>query len=182
VAHSTALHSVIRGRGSYLVGPLARFNLNFDRLSESCRRLATEIGLTPPCRNPFKSLLARGIEILYACEEAIRIIESYEPPTEPSVPLPARAGTGCAMTEAPRGLIFHRYRIAANGQIEDAKIVPPTSQNQRSIEEDLRKYVETNVNLPKKELTWGCEQTVRNYDPCISCAAHFLEVKFEEQL
>jgi coenzyme F420-reducing hydrogenase alpha subunit len=86
------------------------------------------------------------------------------------------------MTEAPRGLIFHRYRIAANGQIEDAKIVPPTSQNQRSIEEDLRKYVETNVNLPKKELTWGCEQTVRNYDPCISCAAHFLEVKFEEQL
>jgi coenzyme F420-reducing hydrogenase alpha subunit len=118
----------------------------------------------------------RSVEILYACDEALRIIEQYERPDAPAIDVRPRAGTGYGCTEAPRGLLYHRYRIDEQGTILDAKIVPPTSQNQRTIEDDLRDVVPRYLDLDKAQLTWRCEQTVRNYDPCISCATHFLTV------
>lgn len=179
VAHSNALHSTIRGRGAYFVGPLARYSLNFDRLPPTVQEAARSAGLGPVCRNPFRSILVRSVETLYACEEALRIIESYEPPPEPAVSIEPREATGFGCTEAPRGILYHRYRIDREGGILDAKIVPPTSQNQKSIENDLFRFVESRVDLPKEKLTWQCEQAIRNYDPCISCATHFLKLEIE---
>ena len=132
-------------------------------------------------RNPFKSIIVRSVETVYACDEALRIIEAYEAPENPCVEVPVRAGVGCACTEAPRGILYHRYRIDDKGAILDAKIVPPTSQNQKTIENDLRQYVEKHVNLNQEQLTWQCEQAVRNYDPCISCATHFLKLDIENE-
>ncbi len=179
VEHSNALHSVIKGRGNYFVGPLARYNINFDKLPRSVQQAAKDAGLGPVCQNPFKSIIVRSIETLYACEEALRIISEYEMPERPYVEVHPRAGVGCGCTEAPRGILYHRYRIDDNGTILDAKIVPPTSQNQKTIESDLWHFVPKNINLSKDQLTWKCEQAIRNYDPCISCATHFLKVEIE---
>jgi sulfhydrogenase subunit alpha len=176
VAHSTALQSVIKRRGSYLVGPMARYNLNFDRLPANVRSLAKEAGLDSICRNPFKSILVRAIEVVYACTEALHLIESYEMPDTPAIAVPLRAGVGHGCTEAPRGICYHRYEIDAEGTILSARIVPPTSQNQLSIEEDLREVAALNIDLAEDALRDRCEQTIRNYDPCISCSAHFLKL------
>ncbi len=204
VEHSNALHSVLRrdltsnpfpkGKGNsppssgegagersgnYFVGPLARYNINFDKLPRSVQKAATEAGLGPVCTNPFKSIIVRSIETLYACEEALRIISEYEMPEKPYVEVRPRAGVGCGCTEAPRGILYHRYRLDDHGNILDAKIVPPTSQNQKTIESDLWHFVPKYINIPKEQLTWKCEQAIRNYDPCISCATHFLKVEIE---
>lgn len=176
VAHSTALHSALKERGAYFVGPMARFNLNHELLAPIAQELAREAGLDAPCRNPFKSIVVRALEVLHACDEALRLIERYEPPPTPAVELVAAAGTGCGCTEAPRGILFHRYRLDDSGQITDARIVPPTSQNQAMIEDDLRDLVARNIDLSDQDLQWKCEQSIRNYDPCISCATHFLKL------
>lgn len=176
VAHSTALHSVVKRRGAYLVGPLARYALNFDRLPESVQALAREAGLGPVCRNPFRSIVVRALEVVYACEEALRLIAAYEPPQVCAVPVTPRAGVGVGCTEAPRGICWHRYRLDANGAIVEARIVPPTSQNQPSIEEDLTAVATAWLDQPDDVLRDRCEQSIRNYDPCISCSAHFLRL------
>jgi sulfhydrogenase subunit alpha len=88
-------------------------------------------------------------------------------------------GFGC--TEAPRGLLYHRYKIDGHGLILDAKIVPPTSQNQKTIERDLREFVPPRLKLTQEQLTWQCEQAIRNYDPCISCATHFLKLDIQRE-
>ena len=181
VAHSNALHAVLKDRGAYLVGPLARYNLNFDRLSPLAQEAAHQAGLGPVCRNPFQSILVRSIEILYACDEALRLIASYEPPAQPAVALVPRAATGYGCTEAPRGILYHRYALDHAGTILDAKIVPPTSQNQKRIEQDLAHFVARSLTLPQEQLTWQCEQAIRNYDPCISCATHFLHLHMERE-
>lgn len=179
VARSTALHSRLRNGGSYLTGPLARYNLNFDRLSPLAREAAGSAGLGPTCTNPYRSIIVRAVEVLYACDEALRIIDAYEEPDRPSIAVESRAGVGFGATEAPRGLLYHSYRLAADGTIAEARIVPPTSQNQASIEEDLASYIEGFIDLPDDVLRSRCEQTVRNYDPCISCAAHFLRLEID---
>jgi sulfhydrogenase subunit alpha len=176
VAYSTALHSTLHKGGAYLVGPLARYNLNFQRLSPLARQAAREAGLGETCRNPFQSIMVRSVETLYACDEALRIISEYQPPPQPAVPVEPRAATGCAATEAPRGLLYHRYRLDENGLILDAKIVPPTSQNQKTIEQDLWRYIPPRLSLPQDQLQWQCEQAIRNYDPCISCSTHFVRL------
>ncbi len=181
VKHSNALHSQLRERGSYLVGPLARYNLNFDKLTPVAAAAARELGVAPPCLNPFKSIVVRAIETIFACEEALRIIDAYEPPAEPRVEFTPRAGTGQAATEAPRGLLYHRYILDDRGLILAAKIVPPTSQNQRRIEDDLWSFIPGILHLPLEEVTWKCEQAIRNYDPCISCATHFLRMTVERE-
>jgi sulfhydrogenase subunit alpha len=178
--HSHALHSKIRERGAYFTGPLARYNLNFDQLSPATKAAAQEIGFLPPCRNPFKSIIVRSLELYYACEEARRLVRSYVMPSESVMMFKLRAGTGYGCTEAPRGICYHRYQLDAEGNILDAKICPPTSQNQKQIESDLRYYVEKYIDLPKEKLTWQCEQAIRNYDPCISCATHYLKLDVEE--
>jgi sulfhydrogenase subunit alpha len=177
--HSNALHSVLKERGAYLTGPLARYNLNFDRLSPLAQEAARSAGLAPVCVNPFQSILVRSVEIVYACDEALRIIAEYEMPAESAVPVQARAGTGYGCTEAPRGILYHRYRLNGEGTILDAKIVPPTSQNQKSIESDLWQFVPKYLDLPEEELRGRCEQLIRNYDPCISCATHFLKLRLD---
>lgn len=176
---STALHSRIRARGNYFVGPLARYSLNFTKLPATARQVAREAGLGPLCRNPYQSIVVRAVELVFACEEALRIIDTYEEPESPCVPTVARAGIGHAATEAPRGMLYHRYRLAEDGSIEDAVIIPPTSQNQATIEDDLVSLIGRWSNLGDEELRWRCEQTVRNYDPCISCATHFIRLEVD---
>ena len=176
VAHSTALHSVIKRRGSYLVGPLARYALNFDRLPGSVQALAQKAGLGPVCRNPFKSIVVRALEIVFAFEEALRIIRAYEPPAQSYIEMKPRAAVGFGCTEAPRGMCWHRYEFAQDGSIVTARIVPPTSQNQPSIEEDLAAAATTVADETDDVIRHLCEQTIRNYDPCISCSAHFLKL------
>jgi coenzyme F420-reducing hydrogenase alpha subunit len=180
VPHSTAQHSVIKGRGAYLTGPLARFNLNFDRLPPPIQDAARAAGLAGKCLNPFESIIVRSLEMLYAFDEAIRIIDSYQPPEEPAVACEPRRATGYACTEAPRGTLYHRYSLDENGIIQDAKIVPPTSQNQKMIESDLREYVTPRIDTPADQLRSECEQVIRNYDPCISCSTHFLKLEVEQ--
>jgi coenzyme F420-reducing hydrogenase alpha subunit len=179
VARSNALHSRIRERGSYLCGPLARFALAYDRLSPLAQEAAAGAGLSPSERNPFRSIIVRAVELVYATDEALRLIAEYEEPDAPAVEVEPRAGVGHGCTEAPRGILYHRYELDDDGTILDAKIVPPTSQNQRVIEEDLRGVVERSLDLPDDELALLCEQSIRNYDPCISCATHFLKLEVE---
>ena len=179
VKRSNALHSRHIGSGAYVTGPLARYSLNYAALSPLAQQAAREAGLGPTCNNPFRSIVVRAVEMLYAFDEALRIIDAYEEPDAPFVEAPPRAGTGYACTEAPRGMLYHRYRLDADGTILDAKIVPPTSQNQPSIEEDLRVFAAGWLDQPDDRLRHLCEQAVRNYDPCISCATHFLKLDVE---
>jgi len=181
VGHSNALHSSLKQRGAYFVGPLARYNLDFDKLSPLAQQAAREAGLGSICRNPFQSIIVRSVELLYACDEALRIIEQFEMPNVPAVPVEPRAAIGYGCTEAPRGILYHRYRLDEHGTIVDARIVPPTSQNQKTIEEDLWQLIPANLEMPASKLQWRCEQAIRNYDPCISCATHFLKLRVERE-
>jgi sulfhydrogenase subunit alpha len=181
VKHSNALHSVVRGRGPYFVGPLARFNLNFDRLPAVAQEAARAVGLHPPVKNPFRSIVVRAVELVFAGVEALRVVREYEPPPQPRVEVGARSGVGQAITEAPRGILYHRYALDESGLIVAAKIVPPTSQNLGQIEADLREYAAQVATWPLAEATWKCEQAIRNYDPCISCATHFLRLEVERE-
>jgi coenzyme F420-reducing hydrogenase alpha subunit len=181
VRHTTALHCTHKDFGPYFVGPLARFNLNFDRLSPVAKEVAREIGFEPICLNPFRSIIARSIEILFSFEEALRIIEQYEMPKSPHAAVEPRAGTGHGCTEAPRGMLYHRYKIDDEGRILAAWIVPPTSQNQKTIEDDLRAYAGENLDLSDDDLQWRCEQLIRNYDPCISCSVHSLKPEIDRE-
>jgi coenzyme F420-reducing hydrogenase alpha subunit len=176
VEHSNALHAHIKDRGAYVVGPIARYNLNADQLSPLAQSLAKEAGLGPKCNNLAQSIVIRSIEVLYACDEAIRIIDQFTPPDDSAVTVAPKAATGYGCTEAPRGILYHRYQIDDAGTIIDANIIPPTSQNQLSIEQDLREIVTGSIALDEEDLKALCEQSIRNYDPCISCATHFLHL------
>lgn len=179
VPHATALHGLTSKGAPYLVGPIARYNNNHSQLTPLARGLADELDLGAVVRNPFKSILVRMVETLLACEEALRLCERYEEPERAWIAAPVTAGTGFGVTEAPRGICWHTYRIDDEGHILDARIVPPTSQNQRQIEDDLRGVIERNLTLTDDALQWRCEQTIRNYDPCISCATHFLTLTID---
>ena len=180
VPYSNALQCTLHG-ASYLVGPLARVNLNHDRLPPWVRQVLADTGLSLPLRNPFHGIVARSIEMLYALEESLRVIERYEPPPAPSLPVTVRAGTGMACTEAPRGILYHRYRVDGDGVIREAKIVPPTSQNQGRIEQDLRLFLPRVLERSNEEAALACERVIRCYDPCISCATHFLRLSIQRE-
>jgi len=183
VARSNALHAHLEGvdgRTSYVVGPLARYSLNHDQLGPLAREVARDAGLGQECRNPFQSIVVRAVELVHATDEALSIIDSWDGASAASVEVPPRAGIGHGATEAPRGMLYHRYELAEDGTILDATIVPPTSQNQPGIEADLRAFVQERLDLPREELVRQCEQAIRNYDPCISCATHFLDLTMEE--
>lgn len=179
VPHSTALHSLLHDR-PYLLGPLARINLNRDRLPEAVSSVMDATGIHFPSRNMFHSIVARAVEIHYAVVEAIRLLEDYSEPTDTAVDSGPVAGTGFGCTEAPRGLLWHRYRLDGDGRVLQARIVPPTSQNQARIEEDLRRSLERfGLQRDETELRLHAEKVIRNYDPCISCATHFLRLDVE---
>jgi sulfhydrogenase subunit alpha len=179
VPYSHALHSVHKGFGHYCVGPLARYNLNFDQFPELIQEEARDAGLEPFCHNPFRSIIVRSLEVLYACDEALRLIEQYKPPDRATIEVSPHASEGWSITEAPRGILYHHYQLDEEGLIVKAKIIPPTSQNQKTIEEDLRHYIPQILDAPEEQFQWHCEQVIRNYDPCISCATHFLKLTIE---
>ncbi|MEW5795320.1 MAG: Ni/Fe hydrogenase subunit alpha [Candidatus Zixiibacteriota bacterium] len=181
VPHSTSLHARVKARADYLTGPLARYNNNYDKLPEIARKAAGEAGLGATCLNPFKGIIVRAVETVFACHEALEIIRAYQEPPHPYIDVRPRAGVGHGCTEAPRGILYHRYQIDDQGFIKAARIIPPTSQNQKAIELDLRGFVEKNLHLPQDKLTWQCEQVIRNYDPCISCSCHFLKLVIERE-
>lgn len=182
VEHSTALHGrKTENNGAYLVGPLARYNLNYDKLTPTVQEAAEEAGIAKKCFNPHKSIIVRSLEMVYSCEEALRIIREYEKPDQPFVEMTPKAGRGYGCTEAPRGILYHRYDIGDDGKIKDAIITPPTSQNQPMIENDLRDFVQQHIDMEHDELQWKCEQVVRNYDPCISCSVHFLNLELNRK-
>jgi coenzyme F420-reducing hydrogenase alpha subunit len=181
VPHSHALHSTVRGRGAYLCGPMARFNLNFERLRPLAQDAARRARIPLPCRNPFMSLLVRAVETVHALDEALRLLGVIDWSAESSVAVRPRACAGYGASEAPRGLLYHRYHLDDSGRVLDAKIVPPTSQNQLSIEHDLRELAAQMVRLTHDEATVLAERAIRNYDPCISCATHFLDLAIERE-
>lgn len=176
--HSTALWSLLNGE-DYLVGPLARMNLNYRELPASIQTLLQRLGQPFPSQNMFHSMLARAIEICLMLEEAITLLRQYQP-EQPRVDVQVKAGVGFGWSEAPRGLLWHRYEVDADGMIKAAKIVPPTSQNQARIEQDLLRSL-TNFGLDRSDeaLRLHSEKVVRNYDPCISCATHFIRMTLE---
>jgi sulfhydrogenase subunit alpha len=183
VAWSTALHSVILPEGrAYLTGPTARLALCRDLLPEPARRAADACGLESPVRNSFRSIVARCVELVAAFAEAIDIVRSVQGPVAACrIECSPRAGVGCHATEAPRGLLYHRFEIGSDGLIAAAKIVPPTSQNQGQIERELRGMLPGVLGLDDAAATQRCEALIRNYDPCISCATHFLRLTVDRR-
>ena len=180
VEHSTALHSLRKQTGeTYLVGPLARVGLCLDHLSPAARDLADEVGVSWPCFKPFQSIIARGLELVHAFEVGLWILNSFKPARPPRVEYSYQEGEGCAATEAPRGLLYHRYVVDAAGKVQLATIIPPTSQNQAQIEADLRAWVPKIISEDEATTSRHCENLVRCYDPCISCSTHFLSVTIE---
>ncbi len=180
VSHSTALQAVrVDTGGTYFLGPLARINLNREQLLPRARRIAHDVGLEQPCLNPYKSIVARCIEVVQAYEEALSLLRGYQLTGPARIPYAYRKATGAAATEAPRGLLYHRYDVDADGHVTSANIVPPTSQNQSQIEDDLREYLPEVISQTDEQVGAACERLVRSYDPCISCATHFLRVTLE---
>jgi len=181
VRHSNALHSHTVDSNTYMVGPLARLNLNHEQLLPNAKKALQESGVQLPIRNPYKSLIARGIELVHFYEEAIQLVKEYKPTGSAHVELKLKAGEGAGATEAPRGLLYHRYKIDGNGMVQFAKITPPTAQNLPRIEADLFALTPRIINMPEAQATLTAEHLVRSYDPCISCATHFLKLKVEEK-
>ncbi len=177
VPHSTALHAHLQGR-PYLVGPLARVNLCHAQLPPRLLALLEDQGIRFPSRNMFHSMAARALELAYSLEEAIRLLDAYTPSDQPHLPVTPRAATGFGCTEAPRGTLWHRYELNADGTVGAARIVPPTSQNQARMEQDLHHAIHAlGLDRSDIEIKLRAEQVIRNYDPCISCATHFLRLK-----
>lgn len=180
VPHSTALQSrKTSNQSTYHVGPLARVNLNFDRLSPTAREVAKEIGFSVPCNNPFQAIIARGLEVIHSYEEALEILRDFRFFQPARMEYEYQTGEGCAATEAPRGMIYHHYAVDDEGKITSAKIVPPTSQNQAQIEADLRDWLPHVLHEDDNQTALACERLIRSYDPCISCSTHFLKLTIE---
>ena len=171
VPYAFAKQSTIGGQGIFRVGALARLNVKFASLQDRTRSLAQEVGLQMPHSNPFYNNLAQSLEVVDGIEQCIRILESTTFEDEEIYASPER-GEGGAATEAPRGLLYHWYKISRKGVVEQAKIVTPTSHNFLAIERDLKELVTQNQGLEREKLRLLCEQLVRAYDPCFSCSVH----------
>jgi sulfhydrogenase subunit alpha len=176
VAHSTAHYSMMNGR-SYFLGPLARMNLNFGLLPKEIQDFAGDLGLHFPTRNMFMNVAARALECYLAIVDALDILQHYQLPSRPWQGFTPRAGVGHHCTEAPRGMIYHRFELDASGRVITATMIPPTSQNQARMEQNLRTSVERyGLEHSDEDLRELCEKVIRNYDPCLSCSTHFLKV------
>lgn len=161
----------------YIVGPLARFNNCFEKLLDSVKQLALKHRVTPPVMNPYKSILVRMLEVIDCLERGRSVMERYRDITKPVVDYRVVAGVGTGISEAPRGVLWHRYRLNSDGLVEEADIVPPTSQNQYVMELDVRRCLAGKTEKESLEKVEEAEKLIRNYDPCISCATHFLRVE-----
>lgn len=179
VPQSTALHSHTIDGSAYFVGPLARFNNNYEQLRPVAKKAAEEIGVQLPLKNPYKSLIARAVELVEVCDVAVELIEAYDPKGEPFAEVQLKDSEGYGVSEAPRGTLYHHYKVGADGLIQFAKITPPTAQNYARMEADLWKLAPEVISLPLKEASLACEHLIRSYDPCISCSTHFLKLTIE---
>jgi len=169
--YSTALHSYLKDRDSFMVGPLPRVNINFGQLSTDAKNAAKRSGVKFPNYNPFVSHLARAIELVHDIDESIKIIDRLKFKDEQRT-IKCKSGFGAAITEAPRGSLYHSYTLDNNGIVKKADIVPPTAHNAYNIEKDMSNFVQTIIDEPLDSIALKCEMLVRAYDPCISCSAH----------
>lgn len=174
--YSNALQCRLKNSGSYQTGPLARVNINHQQLSSTTKDLLNEMGLEFPSQNPFDGIIARAAEVLTGIEECLEILDDFSPEPE-NVEVIPRAGEGFGISEAPRGSLFHRYVLDDAGFVKKAQLIPPTSQNLARIEDDLLMYAPQLLEQDRDKLSLACEVLIRSYDPCISCATHFLKVK-----
>jgi coenzyme F420-reducing hydrogenase alpha subunit len=175
---SNALHARTRDGRAYLLGPTARITLAAGQLHPLAADALAATGLADAIRtNIHRSIVARAVELLHACAEARDLIDGYRPPSSPRVESAPRPGVAAWSTEAPRGLLHHRYEVDERGRVTRAQIVPPTSQNQGAIEADLAAFAPAVLDLPQAEATRKLEMLIRAYDPCISCATHFLDLR-----
>jgi coenzyme F420-reducing hydrogenase alpha subunit len=182
VPWSNALQALGSDNLPYLLGPAARIHLDHEQLHPVARAALNASGALESIRlNPYRSIVARAIELVHATAEAIDIVDGYVPPEQPAVAWKPRPGTAAWATEAPRGLLFHRYEIGEDGRIAAATIVPPTSQNQAAIEADIAAFAPRVLDLPMDVATHTLEQLIRSYDPCISCATHFLDLSVRRE-
>jgi coenzyme F420-reducing hydrogenase alpha subunit len=180
VEGTSALHARTHAGEAYLLGPSARIALAGDRLHPLAAHALAESGQADElATNVFRSILARAVELVHATAEARDLLDAYERPREPAVPWRPSPGVAAWATEAPRGLLFHRYEVDAAGMVRAASIVPPTSQNQAAIEADLARFAPSVLDLPHAEATRRLEWLIRCYDPCISCACHFLDLSVD---
>lgn len=181
VPHSTAKHTRHQ-RESYMVGALARFNLNHDRLHPRAQAAAVALGLKPICTNPYMNSVAQVVEIVHCVEDAITLIDTL---LERGIALEAppaievRAGEGVGACEVPRGTLYHHYQIGDDGRITAANCIIPTNQNLANVEADMRALVPRILGRSQDEVRLALEMLVRAYDPCISCSTHMLDVSFE---
>lgn len=181
VGWSNALQARGRDGRPYLLGPAARISLARGQLHPMAAAALARTGLVGQIeRNPYWSIAARAVELVHACAESLDIIEAYQPPDRPAAAWSPRRAAAAWATEAPRGLIFHAYDLDESGLVRHAQIVPPTSQNQAAIEADLAAFAPRVLDLPRAEATLRIEQLIRSYDPCISCATHFLDLTVED--
>ena len=191
VPHSSAKHAKL-SRESYAVGALARFNLNSEKLHPKAKEIATAVGLKPKCINPYLNTVAQLIESVHCLEDAIAIVEdlknkplNYDEEIVVGLneqhKIPVRAGNGVGAVEVPRGILFHNYQTDENGIIVNVNCIIPTSQNTGNIEYDMMKLVPEILDRSDEEITLAAEMLVRSYDPCISCSAHLLKIKFVDK-
>jgi coenzyme F420-reducing hydrogenase alpha subunit len=174
---SNALHARTLDGRIYMLGPSARVTLNADQLHPLAAEALKASGLAKQiARNPYWSIAARSVELIHASASALDLVNSYEEPVRPFTPWTARGGETGWGSEAPRGICWHHYDVDDHGKVEAAQIVAPTGQNQGMIEADLAEFAPQVLSLPHAEATIRLEQLIRSYDPCISCATHFLKL------
>lgn len=179
VEHSTAKQART-DNGTFMVGALARVNNNYKDLTPRAKKAAKAAGFNPPSDNPFMNNIAQLVECFHSTEDSVRIIEKLletGPKHEP-VKKPKGFGSGVGIVEAPRGTLYHQYKINRDGIIESSNCIIPTAQNLKSIEDDLRAFVPMLLDRPKAEIAKSVETLVRAYDPCISCSTHIMDVEF----
>lgn len=181
VPHSTAKHSKLKDGRVYLVGVMARYNNAFEKLSKLSIEVAQKLNLLPPVRNPYRSLLLRMVELIHSLERSLEIVKTYRKPSTSRVEVHPRESEGFGVSEAPRGILWHHYSFDSQGRILTADIIPPTSQNQPAMELSLWQRIQSLKEVTQQELQNWAEPMVRNYDPCISCATHFLRVQIKGQ-
>jgi sulfhydrogenase subunit alpha len=171
-------------RESYMVGALARLNINYDRLSPIAKKVAEMFGLKPICHNPFMNNIAQLVEVVHNVEDSIRLIDELEAAGLQSQPdynnpeIKVKAGRGVGAVEVPRGILFHDYTYNEKGVCTKANCVIPTNQNHGNIELDLKALLPKVLDKTEKEIELSLEMLVRAYDPCISCSAHAVKVHF----
>jgi coenzyme F420-reducing hydrogenase alpha subunit len=180
VEYSTALHSGIKrdsSVGPYMVGPVSRLNLNYDRLPSEIKNIIKESGISLPITNTQMGIVARTVELAYSFYEAIRIIQGYDEPDKPFVDFEPKAGEAVWITEAPRGILIHRYELDDAGHVKSCTIIPPTSQNFGHMERDIYHFLQNNADKPKDFIKKESEKIIRSYDPCISCSVHVVKIE-----